>query len=49
MVMLANGGFFPEPLEDFLVMQSGAAMQLLKNIVLNPLSLLSKGKIDSKR
>ena len=48
MMMSADGSFFPKLFEDFLVLQSGVAMQLLENIVLNLLPLLSERKINAK-
>lgn len=48
-MMSADVGFFPKLFKDFFVLQSGATMQLLKDIVLNLLPLLSERKIYAKR
>lgn len=48
-VMSADGGFFPKLFQDFFVLESRATMQLLKDIVLNLLPLLSERKIYTKR
>lgn len=48
-MMSADGGLFPKLFEDFFVLESGATMQLLKDIVLNLLPLLSERKIYTKR